>query len=406
MHRPDERLASTLARLAVACAFAAAVFLGVGKASAYPWMIRHAYTGCAMCHADPSGGGILTEYGRAQGDLLLRTKYSKPAEGQEEEPSSTAGFLWGAVKEPEWLSLGGSFRSLLMRSQATGTQATNRWLIMESDLRAHVKKGWFRAAATAGYLHEGGRAAQVTSREKDNLVARQYWLGAAFKDDLWLLRAGRLTVPYGIRNVEHTLWVRQAQRTDINDGQQHGASLNYNGEKLRGEVMAIAGNFQIGPDAYRERGWAGYAEYALDEHWVVGANTLGTWAHRDRLTGVTTMRQAHGLMLRAAPTEKLVVMAEGSLLVATPAEIPTAFGAASMLQADYEIKQGIHLLATAETRKTAADGSKNELGGWLSAWWFFAPHLDARVDAIVRNTPTTTGDVRQFALLFQFHAYL
>ena len=57
----------------------AVVFLGLltlsGQADAYPWMMRHNYFGCGNCHADPSGGGLLTAYGRAQGDLLLRMRY-------------------------------------------------------------------------------------------------------------------------------------------------------------------------------------------------------------------------------------------------------------------------------------------------------------------------------------------
>ena len=406
MQRLDERLAGRLARLAVALAFAIAALLGAGKASAYPFMVRHTYAGCAMCHADPSGGGVLTEYGRAQGDLLLRYQYSKPKEGEEGEPARTAGFLWGAVKEPEWLSLGGSVRSLLMRNQATGLAATNKWLLMESDLRAHVHTGWFRATASAGYLHEGGRAAQVTSNDKDNLVARQYWVGGAWKDDQWWVRVGRMNLPYGIRSIEHTLWTRRATRTDTNDGQQHGASVVYNGAKLRGELMAVAGNFQISPDAYRERGWAGFAEYPVNEHWVAGVNTLGTWAERDKGTGVTTMRQAHGVMVRGSPTERLVLMGEASALVAAPAGVDRQLGFVSMVQADYELRQGLHLMATAETLKNASEGAKTQLGGWVTAWWFFAPHLDARIDAIVRNTPTAAGDVRSTTLLFQFHAYL
>lgn len=405
MQRFDERLAAA-ARLAVACAFAVAVFLGVGKASAYPWMIRHAYSGCGMCHADPSGGGILTEYGRAQGDLLLRTQWKKVAEAEQGEPDKTAGFLWGAVKEPEWLMLGGSVRSLLMHQSVTGVPATNRWILMESDVKAWLKAGPLRAGTSIGYLHEGGRAAQITSRGNDNLVSRQHWLGLAFKEDLWLIRAGRLNLPYGIRSIEHTMWVRSATRTDTNDGQQHGVAVAYNGEKLRGELMAVAGNFQIGPDDYRERGWTGFAEYPLGEHWVIGANTLGTWALREKNTGVTTHREAHGLMLRGSPFDKLVLLAEASALIATPAGVDTAYGFTSMLQADLEVKQGIHFLVTGETLKDARANSKNSIGGWLSAWWFVLPHVDARIDAIIRNVPTTTGDVRSTTLLFQAHAYL
>ncbi|MBI2393348.1 MAG: hypothetical protein HYV09_27440 [Deltaproteobacteria bacterium] len=394
------------ARLAVVAVFALLVLASAREARAYPWMVRHAYTGCAMCHADPTGGGVLTEYGRAQGDLLLRTKYRKVPEGEEGEPSKTAGFLWGALDTPEWLSLGGSVRSALMRNAVTGVPATNRWIHMESDLRAFAKASIFRAGASLGYLHEGGRAAQVTTRAKDNLVGRHYWIGVAFKEDLWLVRAGRMNLPFGVRNVEHTLWVRSATRTDINDGQQHGASVSYNGEKLRGELMAVVGNYQIGPDDYRERGWAGFTEYALGDRWAIGASTLGTWALRDKATGVTTHREAHGLMLRGAPFEQLVLLGEATVLVRAPAGTDTSYGFTSMLQADWEPIQGVHFLITGETLKDARERSKTSLGGWLSAWWFFLPHVDARIDAIVRNVPTPVGDIRATTLLAQLHAYL
>src|SRR5262249_45092482 len=49
----------------------AVALLWPAAASAYPTMIRHGYTQCASCHTDPSGGTLLTEYGRAQSELLL-----------------------------------------------------------------------------------------------------------------------------------------------------------------------------------------------------------------------------------------------------------------------------------------------------------------------------------------------
>ncbi len=61
-------------------------------ASAYPWMIRHEYQGCVPCHADPSGAGLITEYGRAMGENILRSRYgSKPPD----EPPKYARFAWG-----------------------------------------------------------------------------------------------------------------------------------------------------------------------------------------------------------------------------------------------------------------------------------------------------------------------
>src|SRR5690349_15571775 len=79
------------------------------RAHAYVWMVRHGYTTCATCHADPSGGGLLTQYGRAQGELLLRTQYAKK---DQDDPGAAAKFLWGAIDLPDNVLLGGDFRSL------------------------------------------------------------------------------------------------------------------------------------------------------------------------------------------------------------------------------------------------------------------------------------------------------
>ncbi|HXS18780.1 MAG TPA: hypothetical protein VN764_16390, partial [Polyangiaceae bacterium] len=64
-------------------------------------MIRHGYGGCPTCHVDPSGGELLTLYGRMQGDQLLSMQY-----GAEPKEEPDVGFLWGAVDTPENLSLG------------------------------------------------------------------------------------------------------------------------------------------------------------------------------------------------------------------------------------------------------------------------------------------------------------
>src|SRR5450631_4100883 len=59
------------------------------RAPAYAWMTKHAYAGCPVCHADPSGGELLTAYGRAQSDLLLRMRYGKPGGSSDSQPSAS-----------------------------------------------------------------------------------------------------------------------------------------------------------------------------------------------------------------------------------------------------------------------------------------------------------------------------
>ncbi|MBI2393202.1 MAG: hypothetical protein HYV09_26695 [Deltaproteobacteria bacterium] len=215
-----------------------------------------------------------------------------------------------------------------------------------------------------------------------------------------------MNLPFGTRSLEHTAWVRSATRTDLNDAQQHGVAAAYSGEAWRGEAMAILGNFQIGPDDYRERGWSAFVERAFGSRWVLGASTLGAFADRDRATRAKLHREAHGLFLRGAPLEKLALLAEADVLLRRPEGGELATGWTSMVQVDLEPLQGLHLLATGEALRDARPGVSTGIGGWLSAWWFFAPHADARVDALVRDIPTPAGNVRSTAVLFQLHAFL
>src|SRR5262249_39932827 len=146
-------------RSAALLAFAGAVFLAFftisTPAEAYPWMIRHGYSTCTPCHADPSGSGLLTEYGRAQGELLLRTRYSHPKNGEEEEAGPIAGFMFGAIKPPEWLLLGVSGRNLVLFPSQAGKFQSPQDYIMQADGKAQVTAGRFRASGTLGFAHDG-----------------------------------------------------------------------------------------------------------------------------------------------------------------------------------------------------------------------------------------------------------
>ncbi len=391
--------------------------LATSRADAYPWMIRHEYTGCAICHGDPTGGGVLTPYGRAQGDLLLRTRYGTPKPGEEAgDPSSTSGFLWGAFEPPEWLLLGGSFRgAMLVTKPLTGTPATAgvaaapaaaasfRPILMQADLRAIIRPSFFRAGGAIGFAHEGALPAALTSNTKNNLVSREHWAGVALKDDQILIRAGRMNLPFGIRNIDHTLWVRKETRTDINSAQQHGVAFAYSGDTIRGEVMGILGNFQVHPDAYRDRGAVGYLEYTISPHYTAGVNGLFASTLLDTATGTTRRRGSAGIFGRGSPTVPLVLMAEADMLFSAPALAKVSLGMVGMLQADYEPRQGIHILGTGEVQ---VDTAGVAAGGWLGAAWFFLPHVDARVDGILRSVPGPTSSTLTTSFLGQLHFFL
>src|SRR5512146_2976009 len=225
-------------------------------------MIRHEYTGCAQCHVDPSGSGPLTQYGRAMGEVILRTQYGARPVDEPPDPGNTGKFLWGAVPLPDWLDLGGSFRWMSLSQKVGDTKLENRVIFMQSDLSATIAAGRWLASGSIGYDPQGGLLAALTRGSTKNVVSREHWVGYRLDENsTWLVRAGRMNLPFGVRDVLHTLHVRSATRTDVNDAQTHGIAVSYSGERYRAELMGIVGNLQTRPDAYRERGYSGYFEW-------------------------------------------------------------------------------------------------------------------------------------------------
>jgi hypothetical protein len=400
---------SRLVRWAVGFALGLALMAVTSSAHAYPWMIRHGYTGCTPCHTDPSGGaGALTEYGRAQSDLLLRMRYGESSDAAEAD--STSAFFWGLLPLPEAVRLGGDFREAYFSNQVASAPVEQQFITMRADLYADIKIGRFRAAGSIGYVPEGDLQAALTTAPDENLISREHWLGVELDPEgAWLLRAGRITLPFGIRMVEHTLWVRTLTRTDIDDTQEYGVALSYSADKFRAEAMGIAGNFEIRPDDFRERGYSAYAEYAPMETLAVGASSMFTRATRDIVYGVTDYRYSNGVFARYSPVQPLVFLAEADSVYQSLTWNGHRGGYAAFAQADYEPTQGFHLMVTTETMNSGTAGEPDSYDGWLSAVWFFLPHMDLRFDGIYSSlgaagTPPTHTSVTTW--LAQFHVFL
>ena len=415
-HRMPRR--SLASRVVLSLAFLVVLFFSSRSAHAYPWMIRHEYSGCIPCHADPSGGGLLTLYGRAQGEILLRTQYGKAIE----DPGKAADFLFGAVPLPDSLLLGGDAREAALLVKPQGQPSTTDVFLMQGDLEGQLTVSRFRANASVGFAQEGAFGAALTRGSKDNLVSRLHWLGVDLgEDNQFLLRAGRMNLPFGLRTVEHVAWTRMYTRTDSNDAQQDGVAFAFNVKKLRGEVMAIAGNFQEAPDAFRERGYSGYVEWEPHPKITLGASSLITHANvgmdpnRVPLAG-DLVRQAHGIFARFVPAKPLVLMIEGDVLYdSQPATTTTAAinsaGVVDQIEADFEPIQGVHVIAIGEILQKKSDlPVPGPTQPWFRAWgavnWFFAPHADLRIDGIYESDAQGGERLGIATLLAQLHVYL
>jgi hypothetical protein len=290
---------------------------------------------------------------------------------------------------------------------------------MQMDFYGQLRLWHFRVGGSIGVAKvkqnsANGRAAFVTTHQGNqlNLISRTHYVGVDIgAQDQWSIRAGRLNLPFGLRIPEHFMWVRDATRTDRDSDQQHGGAIGYNGQSVRAEVMGIAGNYQVNPDRYRERGYSGYFEASIADGLALGASSLVTVARADRvsLEQDKTTRGAHGVFGRLRVTKPLVLLAEGDVLHTSRREL----GYVGMGQADWEVTQGLHLMVTGEMldqgyRKPVVPCvdvarypgvGKPAFGSWLSADWFFLPQLELRVDLMGRSNGGGMA-------LAQLHAYL
>jgi len=383
----------------------AAMALFSTAAGAYPSMIRQGYTQCAACHTDPSGGTLLTKYGRAQSELLLSSRWGS---GQEDEPSRAADFLFGLLRTPDFLNLGGWLRYGYLWNTVGGKLVDDRLLQMRADGAAELRVGPLRAEGQLGYASASSapftELAWVTRNAGGaNLVSREHWVGLAFADDTGLLRGGRIYVPFGLRNLEHTSFVRTATRTDIDVDQQDGISVAIAKESWRMEVMAVLGNYSVRPDAFRERGFSGYLEVAPFRTLALGVSALVTRADAALGSSGPTLRQAYGVTARASPWTPLVLLAEvDALITTTLGSGGASAGHADWLQADIEVVRGVHLLTAIEGMKPPG-GGPSSVGFWGGAAWFVVPHLDVRADWVRRST---SGSLPTNTFLIQFNGYL
>lgn len=385
-----------------ACLLALSVTFFPSRAHAYAWMIRHGYTQCAQCHVDPSGAGPMTEYGRAMAEQLLRTRYwfDKP-----DDAGSTPKLELG---DSELAQLGGDLRVLSLHTKIEQTKLRHDLIWMQADLDASIQKGRFVASGSLGYAPRGALGAALTRGTDSNLVSRQHWVGYWLDDDqAWLLRAGRMNVPFGIRNIEHTLWARAYTRANIDDQQQYGVSCSFLSDRFHAELLGILGNFQLRPDAFRERGYSLQAELFPMPTLGVGVSSRITHVELDTLLLREEWRHAHGVFTRwLTPWQPLVILSEWDYVLESPKYQLRRKGVVGYAQADIEATQGVHFILTGEASNVGVLDPPVSYGGWLSYAWFFAPHADIRLDNVFQSIGSSGGRTSAISFLLQAHLYL
>src|SRR6185436_14692730 len=256
--------------LCAACAVLLALTLAPSTAWAEPMFLARQYTRCTACHYSPSGGGLLTPYGRQLSHRELSTTGASgtaPAPGADEDPRGEQAFLIDAIG-------------------------------------AVQKSGW-TAYATAGREPPESAVRNGRTQPDAAFISYEHWLGYQAHGGFGI-RLGRFMPAYGVRFSDHTAYTRTNLDFDRND-QVYGVELSATRGASLLQVTLSPGKAEAIVHDTARRGFSMAGRWQRDL--TPRAAIVGSAIYRDA-TDLEPKSGAAGGALGFAPTPRISVWTE------------------------------------------------------------------------------------------------
>ena len=289
-------------------------------------MVRHGYTNCTACHISPSGGGVLTEYGRELSRAILSHW------GTENEIESS--FAYKIIKQPEWLNLIGLYRNLYAY-QNTPFISQGMYIFMQNDIEG--------AANTANHewyfdLSLGYENKPTDLSAWDHVISRRNYINYRPTEQL-SFRAGRFYPDYGILTPDHVIPIKRDLGWD--EGQEsYNLEAAWLGEKVNLFATVVLGRPDQ-PSLNRETGFALSPSVVLGDNYKVGISYFNG-------NGPTTNRNVAGPWAILGFTHRFFLLSEFDFQeqASKSGSFTTQHGAVDYQRLDYEVIQGFHVYLT------------------------------------------------------------
>lgn len=220
---------------------------------AYPELVRHGYTNCTACHLSPSGGGVLTSYGRELSKEIVST-WSRDGE---------QSFAHGALSPNDKIVLGAFVRGLQAQRESE-SKVEGRFILMQADVEAAYNAEKWVLDGTIG-RQEIRSGLSSDSR----LFSRRHYALYRASDEV-SVRAGKFLRSFGLNDPNHNLYVRR----DLNfgfDTETYNLELAYLGENWSSYLTYVDGG--LNQDKYsqlKENGLAWSSSYFFFEKQKLG----------------------------------------------------------------------------------------------------------------------------------------
>lgn len=352
-------------------------------ALAFPENIRHGYINCSTCHYAPTGGGLLTDYGRSLSKELLSTWNF---EGEERA-------LYGALPAESPVKLGGSIRVIQTHLENDRVRRGS-FFLMQQMLEVGLELKRFVLVAALG-TKEGPRPS--TPNQGTFLSERHYVLFRA--SDQTSVRAGKFRFQYGINDPTHTRFVKRDLGFD-QGFEPYNLEISHTEEQWGFFATAVLGRIDD-PSLDNEHGYSLGLDLFTGEKSRIGLNTyLGE--------NSTTRRNLHGAYTMLGLTKSLTLLTEVNYQMVTksggrPAATP---GWVSNLKLSWELYWGVWPYFISEFSHLDTNNTTTRKNGHgLGLDFFPRPHIQVSAEfqkQMVASRGETYGD---WAWVL-FHYYL
>ena len=240
----------------------------LGSASAEPILLSKQYARCTTCHYSPTGGGLLTPYGRS----LSREEISMFGARGEDATAEDAGiageeaFLGSALRNALGpVQLGIELRPSHLEVSVGDRTLVDRNFFMNADLLAAYQRGGWTLYGQIGRQPEadGGK-----------IDSYEHWAGYQAENGVGV-RAGRFLPAYGVRFADHTTFSRSSLGLAQYD-QVYGVEVSLTGDRSLLQLSAGPGLADALIDDDGRRGFtaSGRFQFDLDPRTVAVASAL------------------------------------------------------------------------------------------------------------------------------------
>lgn len=224
---------------------------------AFPENVRHGYLSCIACHVSPSGGGVLTPYGRSVSAELMSTWGT----------AKTAGILFSnnedEKRNPSWLRANVFLRGVqTYRNSETAESA--KFIPMQQDFEAGVEMDRWALVTDVGL-----RAKSATSQSANEFFSRRHYVIYRFNDN-WSARAGKFMFAFGLNGPDHITATRRG--LNWNQGMEsYNAEVSYASERAN-STLSIITDVPEEKNIKKDSGAAFTHNFLIREHSKLGFN--------------------------------------------------------------------------------------------------------------------------------------